>query len=93
VIAEAMACGRAVLTSGTGGSAELVRHGEDALTHRVGDHVDLAARLAQLAAEAGFRCRLGRAARERAVERFDARRLADQFAAVYDDAREVKARR
>ena len=37
VIAEAMACGRAVITSGTGGAGELVRDGVDAVTHRPGD--------------------------------------------------------
>ena len=36
VIAEAMACGRALVTSATGGAAELVRPGEDAVTHRAG---------------------------------------------------------
>jgi glycosyltransferase involved in cell wall biosynthesis len=86
VIAEAMACGRAVITSGTGGAAELVRDGVDAVTHRPGDPVDLAARIAMLAADAPLRARLGHAARESATRRFDATRLAREFAAIYEAA-------
>jgi glycosyltransferase involved in cell wall biosynthesis len=92
VIAEGMACGRAVVTSGTGGSAELVRDGEDAVVHPPADHVQLAARLAQLAADRPMRIRLGAAARATALRLFDARRLAEQFTAVYDDARLLRAR-
>ena len=76
VIAEAMACGRAVITSGTGGAGELVRDGVDAVTHRPGDAVDLASRIERLAADAALRARLGRAARDTAERRFDAARLA-----------------
>jgi len=86
VIAEAMACGRPVVTSGTGGSAELIRDGEDAITHRAGDAEDLAARIAMLAADEPLRRRLGGSARETAARRFDAHRLAGQFAAVYENA-------
>lgn len=92
VIAEGMACGRAVVTSGTGGSAELVRDGEDAVVHKPADHASLAACLSRLAADAALRQRLGAAARDTAIRRFDARRLADQFAAVYDDACVMRAR-
>ncbi len=92
VIAEGMACGRAVITSGTGGAAELVRDGQDAVIHAAADHVALAARVAQLAADQPMRERLGAEARETALRRFDARRLADQFAEWYDDARAMRAR-
>ena len=86
VIAEAMACGRALVTSGTGGAAELVREGDDALIHRPGDATDLASAIGRLAADAALRARLGRAARATAVRRFDARRLADDFASAYEAA-------
>jgi len=86
VIAEAMACSRAVITSGTGGAGELVRDGVDAVTHRPGDAVDLASRIEMLAADATLRARLGRAARETAGRRFDAARLADEFASTYEAA-------
>jgi len=86
VIAEAMACSRAVITSGTGGAGELVRDGVDAVTHRPGDAADLASRIEMLAADAPLRARLGRAARDTAVQRFDAARLAGEFATTYEAA-------
>lgn len=86
VIAEAMACGRALVTSATGGAAELVRAGEDALTHRPGNVADLTAAIQALAADPGARARLGHAARAAAARRFDARRLAGEFAEAYETA-------
>jgi glycosyltransferase involved in cell wall biosynthesis len=83
VIAEAMACGRAVITSGAGGSAELVRDGIDALTHVPGDADGLARAIDALAADAALRARLGHAARRSAVERFDADRVGEEFADLY----------
>lgn len=86
VIAEAMACGRALVTSATGGAAELVRATDDALTHRPGDAEGLAAAIGELVADPSMRARLGARARAAAVSRFDAGRLAQEFAAVYDRA-------
>jgi glycosyltransferase involved in cell wall biosynthesis len=86
VIAEAMACGRAVVTSGTGGASELVTDGENALTHRPGDAADLARGIGKLAGDRSLRERLGAAAREHACLSFDARRLAAQFEACYDES-------
>ncbi len=86
VVAEAMACGRAVVTSGTGGSAELVRDGVDAIVHRAGDAGDLACGIARLAGEHMLRRRIGERARATAQARFDSRRLSEQFATVYEDA-------
>ncbi len=86
VIAEAMACGRAVVTSGAGGSSELVRDGQDALTHAPGDADSLARAIDTLVIDPALRARLGRAARQRAVDRYDARRLGEQFAALYEHA-------
>jgi glycosyltransferase involved in cell wall biosynthesis len=88
VIAEAMACGRAVVTSAAGGSAELVRDGHDAMTHLPGDADSLARAINALTVDGSLRTLLGAAARRTAVERFDARRLGDEFAAVYDAARQ-----
>ena len=91
VIAEAMACGRALVTSAAGGAAELVRPGVDALTHRPGSAGDLAAAIAGLAADAGLRERLGQAART-ARRRFDARRLAGDFATATRGCRPLAGR-
>lgn len=59
VIAEAMACGRAVITSAAGGAAELVEDGVDAVTHAPGDPSSLAACLVRLARDPGARRELG----------------------------------
>jgi glycosyltransferase involved in cell wall biosynthesis len=87
-IAEAMACGRAVITSGAGGSAELVRDRVDALTHAPGDADGLARAIDALAGDAMLRARVGAAARQAAAERFDARRLGGEFAALYESVRD-----
>jgi glycosyltransferase involved in cell wall biosynthesis len=86
VIAEAMACGRALVTSATGGAAELVRAGEDALTHRPGNAGELTVAIQLLAGDPAARARLGRAARAAATSRYDARRLADEFVSTYETA-------
>jgi glycosyltransferase involved in cell wall biosynthesis len=86
VIAEAMACGRAVIVSRAGGAAELVSHDVDALTHTPGNVGDLAARIAALAADGLLRARLGAAARARAERQFDHTRLAREIVPVYESA-------
>jgi glycosyltransferase involved in cell wall biosynthesis len=86
VIAEAMACGRAVIVSRAGGAAELVSHDVDALTHTPGNVGDLATRIAALAADGLLRARLGAAARARAEHQFDHSRLAREIVPVYESA-------
>ncbi len=48
VIAEGMACGRAVICSAAGGAAELIVEGQDALAHSPGDDAGLAERIGEL---------------------------------------------
>jgi glycosyltransferase involved in cell wall biosynthesis len=86
VIAEAMACGRAVVVANAGGAAELVAPGVDALVHAPGDAADLAAQIAALAADRALRERLGRAARAAAVQKFDRARLAADLIPIYEGA-------
>jgi glycosyltransferase involved in cell wall biosynthesis len=86
VIAEAMACGRAVIVSNAGGAAELVAPGIDALTHAPGDASDLSAQIALLSADAELRARLGRAARRTAERSFDRARLAAELIPIYRNA-------
>ena len=86
VIAEAMACGRAVITSLTGGSSELVTPGVDALAYTPGDATDLAAHIHALVTDADRRARLGRAARTAAERAFDQTRLASEIIPVYQAA-------
>jgi glycosyltransferase involved in cell wall biosynthesis len=86
VIAEGLACGRAVIVSAAGGAAELVEHGVDALTCAPDDAAALANAIATLASDADLRSRLGSAARNTAVRRFDPDVFARAFLEIYDRA-------
>jgi glycosyltransferase involved in cell wall biosynthesis len=83
VVAEAFACGRAVVASRSGGVMEIVRENENALTHSPGDAHDLATALARLAADASLRRALGTAARKTAESSFARNRLAHDLMRVY----------
>jgi glycosyltransferase involved in cell wall biosynthesis len=86
VIAEAKACGRAVIASVGGGASELVTDGVDALTHRPGDIDGLAAAMRSLATDAALRARLGHAAEAAARQQFDPDAFAVDFMKIYRDA-------
>jgi glycosyltransferase involved in cell wall biosynthesis len=83
VIAEAMACGRAVIASDGGGAREIFTRGVDALAHPPGDAEALAGCIVQLAQHQNLRAQLGAAARQTAERRFNRRRLASELAPIY----------
>jgi glycosyltransferase involved in cell wall biosynthesis len=83
-IAEAMACGRAVVVARAGGAAELFADGRDAVGVPPGDPAALAEALGTLLSNAGLRARLGEQARRSAVERFSRGRLGGQLLAAYE---------
>lgn len=83
VIAEAMACGRAVVASAAGGAGEIVTPGHDALAVYPGDAEGLARAIRCLALDPVLRDRLARAGRETALRRFDRARLAAEVAPLY----------
>jgi len=83
VIAEAMACGRAVIASAAGGAAEIIGDGSDALAHLPGDAPALARLIEQLAGDPALRQRLGRAATLASSRRFAQARLAADLAPIY----------
>jgi glycosyltransferase involved in cell wall biosynthesis len=91
VIAEAMACARAVVVSNAGGAAEVVTPGVDALTHAPGDVAELASAIRALIFDAAKRAALGRAARQTALHAFDRARLARELLTVYESAAAVRA--
>ena len=81
VFVEAAACGVAQLAGDSGGAAEAVVDGETGLVVRHPDDADaVAAALARLADDPAGRAAMGRAARERAVARFDYDVLAARLA-------------
>ncbi|MDB5310593.1 MAG: glycosyltransferase family 1 protein [Gemmataceae bacterium] len=82
-VAEAMACGRAVIVSAAGGAAELFTDGLDGVGVAPGDAAGLAAAAGRLASDAAFRARLGAAARATAEDRLDDARYGPQLLAVY----------
>ncbi|CAN5913730.1 hypothetical protein BH23PLA1_BH23PLA1_04880 [soil metagenome] len=90
VIAEGMACGRAVVAVGrdgpagpAGGSAELFEDGVSALACPSGDPEALAVAIGRLIADAGLRRRLGDAGRQTVLARFDRPRLAQDWGPLY----------
>jgi glycosyltransferase involved in cell wall biosynthesis len=83
VIAEGMACGRAVIVSETGGAAELFEPEINALGHPPGDAARLAERIALLATDCKLRARLGAAGRATAERRFNRARLATELTPIY----------
>jgi glycosyltransferase involved in cell wall biosynthesis len=86
VIAEGLACGRAVIVSAAGGAAELVEHGVDALTFARGDGNALADAVDRCVADTALRARLGAAARRTAIRRFDPDLFAGDFLKLYERA-------
>jgi glycosyltransferase involved in cell wall biosynthesis len=83
VIAEGMACGRAVIVSGAGGASELIEADVNALSHTPGDADGLAGGIIRLASDRNLRARLGAAGRATAERRFDRARLAAELIPIY----------
>jgi len=83
---EAMACGRAVVASATGGLPEIVSAGRDGLLTRPADAVALARAVVALLSDADLRRRLGDAARATVEERFATPVIARGMTALYADA-------
>ncbi|MGA9771247.1 MAG: glycosyltransferase family 4 protein [Blastocatellia bacterium] len=86
VIAEAMACGRAVIVSESGGAAEITDTGINALGHSPGDAYSLAIDIERLSTNLDLRIRLGNAGRATAELRFDRLRLASDLIPIYKQA-------
>jgi glycosyltransferase involved in cell wall biosynthesis len=82
VIAEAMACGRAVIAASAGGALE-VGTSETTVFSPPGDVAGLAAAIRRLAVDAGQRRALGAAARQRALALFGRARFAQALSAAY----------
>jgi len=82
-VAEAMACGRAVIAVDAGGTREIFHHEKDAIGVAPGDSEQLASALVRLSADVGCRERLGAAARRAMEQRFNRERLPKQALAIY----------
>lgn len=82
-VLEAMAAGRALLTSAIPGTRELVSDGDTALLVAPDDVAAVAAGLGRLLGEPDLRAALGARARERAAAEFSTRTMGERVAAVY----------
>ena len=82
-IAEAMACGKAVISSAAGGAEEIISVGETALTFAPGDAAKLAECITTVASDPRLRVRLGLAGRVVAERRFDRAHLAARLIPIY----------
>lgn len=91
VAAEAMMRGTAIVASGHGGLAEIVRHGENGLLVTPNDPASLTAELTSLLADR-VRCEsLGRAGHAFAAERLTREACVERFLAAYRRIREERA--
>ena len=88
VIAQGLACGKAVIVSAAGGAAELVEPDVDALTYAPGDETALSQAIDRCVDEPALRTRLGAAARQAAVRRFNPDDFTRAFLEVYERAAE-----
>ena len=79
---EGMLAGKPVVAARGGGNDELVREGLSGLLYEAGNHVDLAARLARLAADPAEGRRLGEEGRRWASATFARARYGEAMAAI-----------
>lgn len=91
-IREAMALGRPVVASAAGGNPELVQHEVSGLLVPPRDPVATAAALSRVLSGPDHADRLGRAARERVIERFSTEVRLDRIEALYRDLVAISGR-
>ena len=82
-IIEAMACGRAVISSGSGGAAELIDPEVNALTCSPTDPANLANAIMRVIDDGKLRSRLGAAARAKVEREFNERAFAEKLMSLY----------
>jgi phosphatidylinositol alpha-1,6-mannosyltransferase len=83
VLLEAQSCGKPVIAGASGGTAETMRIPETGLAIPCDEPGNLAAAVVELLADPGRRARMGAAAREWVVERFDWGNLSRQAEALF----------
>jgi glycosyltransferase involved in cell wall biosynthesis len=84
VIAESMACGRPVITTGRGGAGELISDGRDGVVSPPGDVRALARCIDELAVNRTRRLAIGEHARQTACLRFTSETFASEVARLFE---------
>src|SRR5205823_8352220 len=92
VIAEGMACGRALIASAAGGATEIIDPEVNALSHSPGDAARLAEQIVSLASNVELRQRLGQAGRATVQERFNRERLVKELAPIYSKLVQIEGK-
>ncbi len=93
VLLEAMSCGLPVVATDVGGVTEAVQDGVTGLVVPPLDHEALAAGVVRILRDPNRSAALGRAGRQRALERFSVERCADVHAHAYGVAMDTGTRR
>jgi glycosyltransferase involved in cell wall biosynthesis len=84
---EAMAHGLAIVATPVGAHAEVIENGKNGLLVPPGDSTALAAALHQVISDKALRRRLGKAARERFMQKYHICRTAEALRSIYIEAR------
>ncbi len=85
VILESMALELPIVATDVGGNRELVDDGVTGFLVRAGDIEGMARKVIDLLADQSLRQRMGRAGRERVIERFVAERMTSDTVALYEE--------
>ncbi len=81
---EAMAAGLPIIATKVGGIPDFLREGENGLYCHIDDPADLAQKIAQLAADADLRTRLGRSGRELVLSEYSNESVAERIGIILD---------
>ncbi|MBI2821675.1 MAG: glycosyltransferase family 4 protein [Acidobacteria bacterium] len=92
VVLEAMAAGKPVVASNTGGIPDLVRHGENGLLVKPGDMQSLAKALGKIMADPALRARLAAGARAALRPEHSAAHMVEEIHRFYREVEKQKAR-
>jgi glycosyltransferase involved in cell wall biosynthesis len=90
VTVEAMKLGKPVVGAESGGTAELIRHGDNGLLFRVGDAEDLAEKLEQLYHDRSLLNEIGVRAQKWANDNFNVEKYANELMQVFTEAIDMR---
>jgi glycosyltransferase involved in cell wall biosynthesis len=84
-VIEAIAMGLPCIVTAVGGNADIIEHGKQGFLVTVGDHNAVAQYLKYLIDNPTERKKMGRAAREKAVQQFDFKTMVESYYTVFDE--------